>query len=447
MIGRFAAIFLFGILAMVPGGVAWGHTPAEGDTTRVAPAPTAGTESKGPVADPLPPLPDRVRLNLSPSAEQADMDLPPLYPQTPPSQTWKSERWPDGDHDLRTWARYNRVEGLALHLAVDRHLNRDEFLPGFTAQLGYAFAPKRGQYRLELEQPLAPKHRITVGASAYRNFLPFFYEDEVVSSGENSASAFFLHRDYWDWYEAEGVRGFVGIYPSPWLHLSLGILSQDETALANHADWSVFRQTKDFSVNPAIPKGQFRALDASLTFDSRPKETDGSSLGRSGWGAVEHFYRVRWERGMPGLDGDFELWRVTADLRNYFRLSARQTLAIRVLAGTGESTDGVLPPHRRYALGGLGTLRGHGFRELMGDKVALANLEYNFSVGNLGWALFFLDSGVAWDQGAFSDQHFPVDAGAGFRLGNEGGLTVLIARTVNRADAEAKVYFRLQESF
>ena len=91
-------------------------------------------------------------------------------------------------------------------------------------------------------------------------------------------------------------------------------------------------------------------------------------------------------------------------------------------------------------------MRGHGFRELRGDKVALANLEYNFAVGSLGWAVFFLDSGVAWDQGAFSDQHIPVDAGAGIRFGDE-GLTVLVARTVNRADAEAKLYFRLKESF
>ena len=449
MIGRFAAPVLVVILTTVSFDPGWGQTPAEVDTTGAARTPQpAGMESRGSETDPTPPLPSRVRLNLSPAAEQADVDIPsiPFDPAFPAKNALDPHPWRHGDNRFNTWARYNRVEGLAMHMSVDRDLNRKDFFPGFTAAVGYAFAAKRGQYRLSLEQPLVPKNRFTLGASAYRSFLPFFYQDEVLDSGENSASAFFFHRDYWDWYEAEGIRGFLGFYPSPFLHLSVGILSQDETPLSNHADWSVFRQNKNFVVNPAIPEGQFRALDAALTFDSRPKNNDGSSIGRLRWSAVEHFYRVTWERGLPDLDGDFELWRMTADIRNYFRLSSRQKLAIRVLAGTGESKDGLLPHHRRYALGGLGTLRGHNYRELAGDNVALANLEYNFSVGSLGWALFFLDSGVAWDQGKLSDQHIPVDAGAGLRFGDD-GLTILVARTVNRSDAEAKLYFRLKESF
>lgn len=392
------------------------------------------------LASALVPPPARVRLVLTPDAAGR-----PRPPQELAGVGFEKHSWPE-HHDFRSWARYNRVEGLSLHAGFRRPLERRTSLPAYQAELGYAFSAERSQYRIGFEQPVAPLNKVTLGAEGYRLFRPFFYQEETVSSEENTASALFLHRDYWDWYEAEGLRAFVGLRPSPFLALEAGIRTQDESPLANRADWSVFRQTEDFTPNPLIPAGRYRAWEAALTFDSRPRNGRGGPAPRAAWGALEHWARLSWERAGADLGGDADLWRATADIRAYYRLTARQQLAARVLAGTGRSEDGVLPVHRRFALGGLGTLRGHNYRSVTGNHVALGNLEYGFGVGRHGWLLFFVDAGSAWDRGALFDRKVSVDAGTGFRLGDD-GLTLLLARPVNESGAEAKVYLRLKESF
>ncbi len=195
----------------------------------------------------------------------------------------------------------------------------------------------------------------------------------------------------------------------------------------------------------------------SAVYDTRPR---GGSLGddffpRTNWRGVEYRHRITYERGDGGLGGDFDLWKVTADLRTYFRFSPRQTLSTRLLAGSGASrslpppaaaTGDELPVQRQFAIGGLGTLRGHNYRELRGNRVALANLEYAFSIRDEIRALVFVDAGSAWDRGSLKDQRVPVDMGVGFSAGEE-GITVLAARNVNRSDAEVKVSVRFQKSF
>ncbi len=414
-----------------------GEPPAAG---RAAPADTATA-----------PLPSRVRLEFYPDSlgTAQDEDDTPRRIRIKHTHT---RRWlRDGDVDVEPWLRYNRVQGLALYARVRRGLQRDDYLPAYHAELGYGFASRRGVYRLGFEQPVAPRSRITLGAEAYRNVTSFFYGDEIIGDGENSASAFFLHRDYRDWYEAQGGRAFLGLYTSPFLSLTAGVTIEDEDSLPIETDWAVFRQEKDFRANPLIPEGTYRAFDATLAYDTRPRDDGkwGDRPSRRGWGAVEHYYRLSWERADAGLGGDFDLWRVTADLRTYFRLSPRQSLSARVLAGAGEAwrtADGFLPVQRRFALGGLSTLRGHSFRSITGDRVALANLQYAFNVTRGSQALVFVDAGTAWDRGSLADQRIPVDVGAGYRFDEE-GITLLVGQNVNSSDAETKVFLRFQESF
>ena len=351
-----------------------------------------------------------------------------------------------GDQHLKVWARYNRVEGPALNLAVIRHLKQEGYIPAFRAQFGYAFSPERGQYFGGFEQPVAPHHRVTVGAEAYRSFLPFYYADESLSSGENSASALFLHRDYWDWYEAEGLRALANLYVTRTVTLTTAMRKDDESSLRNANDWSVMNQKADFPENPAIQDGEYRGYEVSAVYDTRPRQEEDNISPRSTWSSWERWHRVSWERGDGGLGGDFDLWRVTGDFRNYFRIAPNQNISTRLLAGTGEAKGGILPALRRYEVGGLGTLRGHNYRSLRGDHVALGNVQYAIGVGRRGWALAFLDAGTAWDSGSLFDQHIPIDLGTGFRIG-QSGPTLLIAHALNESGADWRVQFRFQESY
>ncbi len=449
------------VALLVLGGLAAPVSAVRAAETGTAPAAPADTTAVPAAADStLPPLSQRVRLSFYPEAGAAGGEE--IRPRERSGRITLEDHWdwrnPDGA-GFHSRASYDRVQGISLAAGLRRPLVRGDWLPAWHASLGYGFSSHRGTYELGFEQPVAPREKVTAGVDAYRRLAAFFYGDEVIGDGENSASAFFLHRDYRDWYEAEGGRAFVGLHPSPFFTLTAGLTSRTESAAAANTDWSLFRQSWDFRPDPPAASGDYRAFDATLAYDSRPRKgvwADSDPAPRSSWGAVEHWYRIEWERAGAGLGGDFDLWRATADLRTYYRLSARQTLSTRVLAGSGEASawslgsgpvvSGVLPPQRRYAIGGMGTLRGHEYRSLAGDHVALANLEYAFHVARTDAALVFVDAGTAWDRGGLADQFIPVDGGAGFRLG-EDGVTFLLGKSLNRSGSGVKAFVRFQHSF
>ena len=63
----------------------------------------------------------------------------------------------------------------------------------------------------------------------------------------------------------------------------------------------------------------------------------------------------------------------------------------------GGSIEGTPPLQERFYLGGIGTLRAHDFKELVGNRFFLANIEYRASVMEDLQVVFFTDMGDAWD--------------------------------------------------
>src|SRR5581483_9593575 len=65
-------------------------------------------------------------------------------------------------------------------------------------------------------------------------------------------------------------------------------------------------------------------------------------------------------------------------------------VGVRAIGGWSE---GVLPPQREFAIGGIGSVHGYEFKESIGDTIALLNVEYA-----VGWrrglkAVGFFDAG------------------------------------------------------
>lgn len=97
------------------------------------------------------------------------------------------------------------------------------------------------------------------------------------------------------------------------------------------------------------------------------------------WGAVSG---RRWRIDAsyaPDLEGSGTLINsVELDVRQYLSVSQRSNLAFRLWAG---AADGNLP--NPYFFGGLDTVRGFDFRELVGDRGFFANVEYRFPLIDL----------------------------------------------------------------
>lgn len=117
------------------------------------------------------------------------------------------------------------------------------------------------------------------------------------------------------------------------------------------------------------------------------------------WGAITG---RRWKLAAdyaPDLDGSGTLSsHLTLDVRQYVPVTRRSNLAFRAFAGAAEGNFA-----NPIFFGGLDTLRGFGFRELVGDRAFFANAEFRFplidqlaiGIGGIRGVLFF-DIGGAY---------------------------------------------------
>ncbi len=113
----------------------------------------------------------------------------------------------------------------------------------------------------------------------------------------------------------------------------------------------------------------------------------------------------RMRLGVESGFGQIEFTTLEADVRQYWSLNPRYSLAARVFLG---ASQGATP--QTFYMGGSYTLRGYNYGALVGNRAALASVEFRFPVLRylaLGWPLplelsdvrgaLFVDAATAWD--------------------------------------------------
>ena len=139
------------------------------------------------------------------------------------------------------------------------------------------------------------------------------------------------------------------------------------------------------------------------------------------------------------LGGDFDFRRLIAHLRGRHSLAAHQALAARLLLGV---TGGDPPRQRRFALGGLGTLRGRSFKEFSGGNMALLSAEWAIHPASPWPApLAFYDGGAVWGSGAGSG--WKSDLGLGLEWGLRGQILLRVDGAFPLNPAPGRDGFRL----
>ena len=117
-------------------------------------------------------------------------------------------------------------------------------------------------------------------------------------------------------------------------------------------------------------------------------------------------YRIELEQSFPALGSELSLTNVIFDARRYFGLGRRSTVAARLLLGGSFGADGSY-----FYLGGIDTLRGYNYEELVGTRIGLLNFELRIpfiDVLHFGWpiqwtiggirGIAFADVGGAWSD-------------------------------------------------
>jgi len=118
-------------------------------------------------------------------------------------------------------------------------------------------------------------------------------------------------------------------------------------------------------------------------------------------------YNLSYSIALPLFDNALSYHTLTADSRRYWDLTAGYTFGVRALSGVSLGRD-----PQAFRIGGFSTLRGFRDFDLIGSRVALANVELRFPfiqqlglVGPLPVGIFnirgalFSDVGLVWNEG------------------------------------------------
>lgn len=330
---------------------------------------------------------------------------------------------------------YNRVEGVRLSyaLAYDRGIRR-------TARFGwsqsYAFAAERWSWEVKAAVPIRPLPGLRIEAEGFdRIRVPTAW---TVTPEENLAAALLISEDFFDYVWSRGWTARLVVERGSHA-LSGGYGVVEDEAAANATDWSVFGRRKDFRPNlfasPEEVDGTSRRIEGRYAFDSR-NYGDTPTLG----------WLLRLEGDYAGweLGGDRDYWRGIADLRRYQKLAPGLHLDFRLLGG---SIRGNAPVQELFRIGGIGTMRAHRLKELVGERMFLANLESRVSVTGDIQCAFFADLGDAWHREGREEFDLESDMGIGL-LDEDGDFRIDFARRLGRGvDDDLAVTVRLARMF
>lgn len=292
----------------------------------------------------------------------------------------------------RWWRRSGTEEGLRFGVTTARTYNRVEGLPIY---LGPTWRTSHGWGQLVVdangivrtdqldwkgddfghlvtgELRLGSRRGVALGGKLYDTIDPV--EDWQLSREEVGLAAFFLHRDYRDYFNRHGGQLYARVAAGPDADLTLGYGYERWASRGARDPFTVFRNGQPWRPNPQVQDGRLHVADATLRVDTR---TDLENPW-AGWYVVADV-----ERGLgrdptsnvvdvtipprPVLTSSSALlWREYTrgflDVRRYNRLSPGTQLNMRLVLGGWLGGD-KLPLERRFSVGGPGTIPGFDFR-------------------------------------------------------------------------------------
>lgn len=396
---------------------------------------------------------------------------------------------------------YNRVEGLPVLLGpvyrdsgsrvttrialfgIIRTANRfdwDSRNLGHLATAGFRFGPER---KIGFD---AASYDIVEGTQPWQLGEP-----------EAGLAAFFLHRDYNDYFGRHGGSMAGSFSLGVRSRLQLEVRDERWSSLAVRDVFTVLRNGNSWRENPRFDDGRVHILATSVIVDTR-NDTWAPLFGwylnanyENGRGQYDSFGPASLlARSAPGKRAAYG--RLFVDLRRYNRISPRDHVNMRLVLGGWLHGDD-LPMQRRFSVGGVGTIPGFDYRSRRGnddlaqcsdfpvlpgnpaqcERLALVQLEYRsllgekvfdgIQLGRYGGRVVlrpslvaFVDAGRGWLVGPrlrnirYSSTAVPdlstflTDVGVGFDVGF-GALYV--AKAVSLAGEPANVFLRIRRRF
>jgi outer membrane protein assembly factor BamA len=345
---------------------------------------------------------------------------------------------------------YNRVEGMPVLFGPSIRSNNAlgplhvEALGIYRSADGFEWKADNLGYTTNAEMQFGYGRGIAVGVDAFD--VVESVEPWQLRDSEIGLASFFLRRDYRDYYNTKGWRGYIAFREGSSLSLTLGYGKERWQPRAARDPFTLFRNSADWRSNPLMDAARFELVDATLSYDTR------NNVGNpwTGWlivANVEHGWSPDVIPGpaaplaRPGVSSptSVDYTRGFLDARRYNRISPQSQLNLRLVLGGWLGGD-ALPLQRRFSLGGAGTLPGYDFRDAPSgrdvltcsdgvdipgspaqcERMALLQAEYR---GNLRFHFFGGAGAGGWNWSFYHPLQWVVfaDAGRGWLVHERAG--------------------------
>ncbi|MBX6331458.1 MAG: BamA/TamA family outer membrane protein [Gemmatimonadaceae bacterium] len=360
---------------------------------------------------------------------------------------WKRRHQRNENRIVVTGGTYNRVEGFPV--LIGPSIRRNGALGRFQLDARgiyrsadhFTWKAENLGYTARADMQFGVPRGVAIGVEAFD--VVDAVEAWHLRDNEIGLASFFLRRDYRDYYNRKGARGYVALRDGHTADLTLSYGEERWHPRAARDPFTLFRNSDTWRANPVLDAGNVRLLTGTLTYDTRNNVQNPWT----GWlitASVEH----GWSSALT-LGPTAPLARAAAagpvrvrytsgflDARRYNRVSPRGQLNLRLVLGGWLGGD-PLPLERRLSVGGSGTLPGYDFRQSLGgddvltcsdgvaipgtpaqcERLALVQAEYR---GDLHLRLF---GGAGSEQGGWSWSFYHplqwvafIDAGRGWLL-------------------------------
>ena len=281
---------------------------------------------------------------------------------------------------------YNRVEGLPV-IAGPAYRRRTDFGTIRAEALGilrsaneFEWSPDNVGHDVSLEVRFGGRSGIAIGGQLYDRVDGI--ETWHMKGSEVALASFFFHRDFRDYFDRHGGRGYATLLMGPDAELELGFARERWGARSVADPFTLFRRDNEWRPNPLVDQGKFDVATARLTIDTRNDIRDPWS----GWLINAEFEHGQSDAALiapltplardatAGAVVPISYERAFLDLRRYNRVSPEGQLNFRLVLGGSLGRD-PLPVQRRFSLGGPGTLPGFDFRRPIGGDDVLTCTE------------------------------------------------------------------------
>lgn len=394
---------------------------------------------------------------------------------------------------------YNRVEGLPIMFGPSfrGHVGRTALRLSVlgilrTAHSAHWDAGNLG-HRVTAEAAVGGRRGYALEATSFDVVAPI--ERWQLPEPDAGLAAFFLKRDYLDYFGRHGARVQASAFAGDVATVAMSYAHERWSTRDTRDVATLFHGSRGWRINPAMDDGTMHIFETRVGIDSRNAEVNPWA----GW-----FLDASYEHGSGDLvaaDDDtpgpepVSYGRVFVDLRKYNRISPTVQLNARFVIGGWLHGD-PLPRERRFSVGGVGTIPGFDFRRTgigtdvgqcasgdppagrpaMCERVALMQLEYRTELRSdlidtfnrngirVRGAAFtvrpsvvvFADAGRGWLVGdrqgtlRYPSSSLPpfdtfrTDVGLGLDLGVAG---FYIAKAVSMAKEPANFFVRIRNRF